>query len=241
MPRLAAGPPPYDARTLATVAALCAALLLPPIVAYELVWEVAAALGYAACAAAIAVFAVPPAPRRFLTPYRFSVHRVAGNALLTLAVLHVAVMVALDPFMLDYLGWMMPLHVLLGVLALLALLLAAATREPWAAPPPAAARGAALPRLERDRRRRAPGRARADVLLPPDRAVAHGPGRRRLGPAASGRSRGTPRPPAHCLGRRAVLGRARGPDPAAGALGDLRPAGRQSQHWLVGLCRPYYG
>ena len=132
MPRLAAGPPPYDARTLATVAALCAALLLPPIVAYELVWEVAAALGYAACAAAIAVFAVPPAPRRFLTPYRFSVHRVAGNALLTLAVLHVAVMVALDPFMLDYLGWMMPLHVLLGVLALLALLLAAATREPWA-------------------------------------------------------------------------------------------------------------
>ena len=126
------GPPPYDARTLATVAALCAALLLPPIVAYEPVWEVAAALGYAACAAAIAVFAVPPAPRRFLTPYRFSVHRVAGNALLTLAVLHVAVMVALDPFLLDYLGWMMPLHVLLGVLALLALLLAAATREPWA-------------------------------------------------------------------------------------------------------------
>ena len=82
LPRLAAAPPPDDARTLATVAALCAALLLPPIVAYELVWEVAAALGYAACAAAIAVFAVPPAPRRFLTPYRFSVHRVAGNALL---------------------------------------------------------------------------------------------------------------------------------------------------------------
>ena len=41
-------------------------------------------------------------------------------------------MVALDPFMLDYLGWMMPLHVLLGVLALLALLLAATTREPLA-------------------------------------------------------------------------------------------------------------
>ena len=32
-------------------------------------------------------------------------------------------MVALDPFMLDYLGWMMPLHVLLGVLALWLLLL----------------------------------------------------------------------------------------------------------------------
>jgi hypothetical protein len=127
----AAWPPPCDTASLLSLAALAAALLIPPIVAYEPAWEVAAGLGYAGCGAAIAVFAVPPAPRPNLTPYRFALHRVAGNALLVLALLHVAVMTACDPFMLDYLGWMMPSHVLLGVLALLALALATATREPW--------------------------------------------------------------------------------------------------------------
>lgn len=131
MPPRASWPPPRDARSLLSLAALAAALLVPPIVAYEPAWEVAAGLGYAACGAAIAVFAVPPAPRSNLTPYRFAIHRVAGNALLVLAILHLAVMTAFDPFMLDYLGWMMPLHVLLGVLALLALFLAVAPREPW--------------------------------------------------------------------------------------------------------------
>ena len=131
MAGVTAWPPPYDRRSLLAVGALAAALLLPPVVAYEPVWEVASGLGYAACAAAIAVFAVPPAPRPNLTSYRFAVHRVAGNALVALVLAHVAVMVALDPFLLDYLGWMMPLHVLLGVAALLALLVAAATREPW--------------------------------------------------------------------------------------------------------------
>jgi hypothetical protein len=129
--RLGGRPVPYDGRSLLTVGALLAAVLLLPLVVYEPVWEVAAALGYGACAAAVAVLAVPPAPRVNLTPYRFVLHRVAGNALLVLALLHVAVMLAFDPFMLDYLGWMMPLHVLPGVLALLLLLGAAATREPW--------------------------------------------------------------------------------------------------------------
>ena len=130
MPRLPSWPPPYDRRSLAVVLTLSAALFLPPVVTYEPVWELASGLGYAACAALVAVFAVPPAPRANLTPYRFAVHRHAGHAALVLGALHVAVMTALDPFMLDYLGWMMPLHVILGVGAFLALLLAMATREP---------------------------------------------------------------------------------------------------------------
>lgn len=130
MARLPAWPPPYDRLSLGLAVALAGALLLPPIVPYEPAWELASGLGYAGCAAAIAVFAVPPAPRANLTPYRFAVHRVAGHALLALGFLHVAVMAGLDPYLLDYLGWMMPLHVMAGALAFLALLLAAATREP---------------------------------------------------------------------------------------------------------------
>ena len=130
MARLPAWPPPYDRRSLAVILALSAALFLPPVVTYEPVWELASGLGYAGCAAVVAVFAVPPSPRPNLTPYRFAVHRHAGHAVLVLGSLHVAVMTALDPFMLDYLGWMMPLHVLLGVAAFLAWFLAMATREP---------------------------------------------------------------------------------------------------------------
>jgi hypothetical protein len=39
-------------------------------------------------------------------------------------------MLTVDPFVIDYLGWMMPVHVLAGVLAALALLLTVVSREP---------------------------------------------------------------------------------------------------------------
>jgi hypothetical protein len=116
---------------LALAAALLGLLLLPPVIPYEPVWEVAAALGYAACLAAILSFRIAPSPRAAATnPYRLALHRAAGYAMLALVALHVAVMLLGDPFVLDYVGWMMPLHVLAGVLAALALPLAVATREP---------------------------------------------------------------------------------------------------------------
>src|SRR5262245_1862289 len=105
------------------VAAMTLALLAPPIVTYEAIWEVASALGYLAAAAAILCVLTRPGSGAALTTYRFTFHRVAGDALLLLALLHVAVMVAADPFMLDYLGWMIPLHVLVGVAAIVLLAL----------------------------------------------------------------------------------------------------------------------
>ena len=54
MRRLGGRPVPYDGRSLLTVAAMLAAVLLPPLVVYEPIWELAAALGYGACAAAVA-------------------------------------------------------------------------------------------------------------------------------------------------------------------------------------------
>ncbi|MFZ1427633.1 MAG: hypothetical protein WAS21_12765 [Geminicoccaceae bacterium] len=103
---------------------------LPPFVVYEPPWEVAAGLGYAACAAAVITLRTAPWPRLAMTPYRYRLHRVAGNAMLALVAGHVAVMVAGDPFVLDYLGWQMPLHVLAGVLAAVALLVTIVGREP---------------------------------------------------------------------------------------------------------------
>ena len=106
------------------------ALLGPPLVTYEAVWEVAAALGYVAAAAAVLCVLTRPGTGAALTAYRFTLHRAAGDALLLLGLLHVAVMVAADPFMLDYLGWMMPLHVLVGVVAIVLLALVILGREP---------------------------------------------------------------------------------------------------------------
>ncbi len=109
--------------------------LLPPFVIYEPPWEIAAGLGYAACAAAVLSLRTAPWPRQAMTPYRYRLHRVAGNAMLALVAGHVAVMVAVDPFVLDYLGWLMPLHVLGGVLAAVALIVTVVSREPccrWA-------------------------------------------------------------------------------------------------------------
>lgn len=105
--------------------------MLPPFVVYEPPWEVAAGLGYAACAAAVLTFRTAPWPRLAMTPYRYRLHRVAGNAMLALVVGHVVVMVAGDPFLLDYLGWQMPLHVLAGALAAVALLVTVVGREPY--------------------------------------------------------------------------------------------------------------
>ena len=123
-------PAPFDLMGLTMLAMLLVALLLPPALVYEPVWELAAGLGYAACCAAVLTLRISPRPRVAMTAYRFSLHRVAGNALLALVALHVAVMVAGDPFLLDYLGWTMPWHVLAGMLGAVALLLAVATREP---------------------------------------------------------------------------------------------------------------
>jgi hypothetical protein len=112
------------------VAALLAALLTPPLVPYELVgWEIAASLGYAACVALLLTFRAAPILPGSMTPHRFTLHRVAGHAAGVLVVGHVAVMLALDPLLVDYLGWLMPAHVLFGVLAGAGLLLAT-TREP---------------------------------------------------------------------------------------------------------------
>ena len=114
---------------LALVAMLLA-ILAPPLVTYELAWEIASALGYVAAAAAILCMLVRPAPGMPQRAYRFALHRAAGDVLVLLALLHVAVMVAADPFMLDYLGWMMPPHVMIGVVANLLLALVALGREP---------------------------------------------------------------------------------------------------------------
>lgn len=118
---------PFDRLGILLLAAVLAALLVPPLVPYEPAWEFAAGLGYAACCATILCFRLVPPPRG---SRRLALHRVAGNAALALVAAHVAVVLAADPFVLDYLGWMMPLHVLAGVLAAAAMLLAALTREP---------------------------------------------------------------------------------------------------------------
>jgi hypothetical protein len=112
------------------LAGLLAVLLVPPLVPYEPAWEIAANLGYAACAALVTVFRLVPMPGMTVRSCGFAMHRTAGDAALALAAGHVAVMLLADPFMLDYLGWMMPLHVMAGVLAAAALLLAVASREP---------------------------------------------------------------------------------------------------------------
>ena len=87
----------------------------------------AAALGYAACVALILCLRAPPTP---LTAYRFTIHRVAGDLALALVAGHVVVMLAADPFVLDYLGWQAPWHVLFGMAGGAALIAALATREP---------------------------------------------------------------------------------------------------------------
>jgi hypothetical protein len=112
------------------LAALLLVLLAPPPVAYEPVWEVAASLGYVACCALILTLRLAPAARHAVRSYRFAIHRAAGLACVACVTAHVAVMVAGDPFVLDYLGWLMPLHVLAGLLGAVALLLATVTREP---------------------------------------------------------------------------------------------------------------
>jgi hypothetical protein len=114
----------------AAVGAVLLAVLAPPLVTYELAWEISSALGYVAVAAAVLCVLVRPALGMPQRAYRFALHRAAGDALVLLALLHVAVMVAADPFMLDYLGWMMPPHVMLGVVATVLLALVAAGREP---------------------------------------------------------------------------------------------------------------
>lgn len=129
MARLAA---PFDLLGLGLLAGLLVALLAPPAVPYEAAWEVAAALGYAGLVALFLGFRATPLPTRAATSRRFAAHRLIGDAALLLVVGHVAVMVGADPFTLDYLGWMMPIHVLFGVLAAIALLLAVLPREPWA-------------------------------------------------------------------------------------------------------------
>lgn len=120
---------PLDATGVALLATFLLVLLCPPLVAYEPLWEVAASLGYAAVAATILTFRIVPR-RGHLTPYRLSLHRIAGDLALALVLAHVLTMVAGDPFMLDYVGWMMPMHVLAGVLAALAFVLAVTSREP---------------------------------------------------------------------------------------------------------------
>ncbi|HEX6013743.1 MAG TPA: hypothetical protein VFY87_18480 [Geminicoccaceae bacterium] len=131
MPRLTL-PRAVDPAGALLVGALLAAVLSPPVVSYEPFWEIAAGAGYAACCAFVLAFRLAPVPRVAMTPFRFALHRAAGDAALALVATHVAVMVAVDPFVLDYLGWMMPLHVAAGLVGAAALLLAVVTREPAA-------------------------------------------------------------------------------------------------------------
>lgn len=122
---------PFDAPGLALLAALALALLAPPLVPYEPLWEIAASFGWAALAATILTFRIVPLARRGgLTPYRYSLHRTAGHLALALVAAHALTMIAGDPFVVEYLGWAMPRHVLAGLLAALAFLLATASREP---------------------------------------------------------------------------------------------------------------
>jgi hypothetical protein len=114
----------------ALAAVLAAAVLWPPIVWYRWDWELSAAFGWAACLALVPVFRLPRRDAATSLAFRATLHRLAGYAVLGLVALHVGVMLAADPFVLDYLGWLMPAHVLAGVLGVLALLLAVATREP---------------------------------------------------------------------------------------------------------------
>jgi hypothetical protein len=128
MSRLAALP--GDAFGVVALVLLLTALLTPPLAAYELAWELSASLGYAACVALVLCFrSAPLAPER-LSVHSFKLHRFAGHAAAALVVAHVAVPVAVDPFVLDYLGWQAPRHVLFGMLAALALVAALAIREP---------------------------------------------------------------------------------------------------------------
>jgi len=160
------------------VAAMTVALLAPPLVTYEAMWEIAAALGYVAAAAAVLCVLTRPGSGAALTAYRFTLHRAAGDALLLLGLLHVAVMVAADPFMLDYLGWMMPLHVLVGGVAIVLLALVILGREPALRARPRWLGGVGLPRLGGPRRRPAGRFARPSVVDPPHRHLAL-PARRR--------------------------------------------------------------
>lgn len=128
MPRLAAVT--HDPFGMLALVLLLAALLTPPLVAYELAWELSASLGYAACLALVLCFRCAPLAPERLSVSTFKLHRVAGHAAAVLVMAHVAVPVAVDPFVLDYLGWQAPRHVLLGMLAALALVMALASREP---------------------------------------------------------------------------------------------------------------
>ena len=202
----------------AAIGAVLLAVLAPPLVTYELAWEISSALGYVAVAAAVLCVLVRPAPGMPQRAYRFALHRAAGDALVLLALLHVAVMVAADPFMLDYLGWMMPLPVMLGVVATVLLALVAAGREPVFGRRPSWLAGARLPRLGRHRGWVAGGGARPVVLDPADGRLARAGHRRRPDPAAA-RRRG-PAPPGS---RR----------PAAAERGlDRRGSARRARLWL---------
>lgn len=119
-----------DPLGMGVLVVLLGAILVPPFVPYGLAWEVAAWLGYGACAALLMTFRGAPIRPGAITAPRFTWHRVAGDAAVLLVTAHVAVMLVLDPFVRDYLGWLMPVHVLLGVVAGLILLLATALREP---------------------------------------------------------------------------------------------------------------
>jgi hypothetical protein len=125
-PRRRSFPSPLDAPALVLLGLLLVVVCVPPSAPLEPVWDTAAGLGYAACAALIVAVRLAPA----VAVDRFPLHRLAGHAAVVLVAAHVAVMLAGEPMLLDYLGWLMPGYVLLGVVAALVLPLAATGLEP---------------------------------------------------------------------------------------------------------------
>lgn len=125
---------------LALLFVACAALpfLLPPLVPLEPVWAASAGFGYAACAAAILACLLGwrrrASSRPLGVPEELTVHRWVGHAVWLGTLLHVVTVLVLDPVTLHYMTWTMPVHILLGFLAALALLAAVLSKEPLRRP-----------------------------------------------------------------------------------------------------------
>lgn len=108
--------------------------LLPPYVPLEPAWEISAGLGYLACAAGAVCCALGWRRRigswPVAVPRALDVHRLGGHVVWLATLGHVAVMLAFDPAVLEYLTWTMPWDVVAGFAATGALAVVVLTKTP---------------------------------------------------------------------------------------------------------------